>query len=95
VLSTPHSTTTRWIRELVISRAAVTTLVSGAAEATHRLIASATVCSASGSDSGLLVASTHRRTPVGRYFLRNVAMALDGYLPKQQAGTQARFRRTV
>jgi oxygen-independent coproporphyrinogen III oxidase len=46
---------------------------------------------------GLLAAHADRYevTPVGRYFLRNVAMALDAYLPQQQAGVHPRFSRTV
>ncbi len=34
-------------------------------------------------------------TPVGRYFLRNIAMALDAYLPQQQPATRPVFSRTV
>jgi coproporphyrinogen III oxidase-like Fe-S oxidoreductase len=34
-------------------------------------------------------------TPIGRYFLRNVAMALDAYLPLQLAAARPVFSRTV
>jgi oxygen-independent coproporphyrinogen-3 oxidase len=34
-------------------------------------------------------------TPIGRYFLRNVAMALDAYLPQQLAAARPVFSRTV
>ena len=34
-------------------------------------------------------------TPVGRYFLRNIAMALDAYLPEHQPGSRPVFSRTV
>jgi oxygen-independent coproporphyrinogen III oxidase len=34
-------------------------------------------------------------TPIGRYFLRNVAMALDAYLPQQLAEARPVFSRTV
>ena len=46
---------------------------------------------------GLLAAHADRYevTPVGRYFLRNVAMALDAYLPQPGPGTRPRFSRTV
>jgi oxygen-independent coproporphyrinogen-3 oxidase len=46
---------------------------------------------------GLLAghADRYEVTPVGRYFLRNVAMVLDVYLPQQQPGTRPRFSRTV
>jgi oxygen-independent coproporphyrinogen-3 oxidase len=46
---------------------------------------------------GLLAAHADRYevTPVGRYFLRNIAMALDAYLPQELPGTRPRFSRTV
>jgi oxygen-independent coproporphyrinogen-3 oxidase len=46
---------------------------------------------------GLLAAHADRYevTPLGRYFLRNIAMALDAYLPRQRPGTRPRFSRTV
>jgi oxygen-independent coproporphyrinogen-3 oxidase len=34
-------------------------------------------------------------TAIGRYFLRNVAMALDAYLPQQLAAGRPMFSRTV
>jgi hypothetical protein len=34
-------------------------------------------------------------TPIGRYFLRNIAMALDVYLPQQLAAARPVFSRTV
>jgi oxygen-independent coproporphyrinogen-3 oxidase len=48
-------------------------------------------------DDGLITAHHDRYlvTPIGRYFLRNVAMALDGYLPQQLAGARPVFSRTV
>ena len=48
-------------------------------------------------DDGLITAHTDRYavTPVGRYFLRNVARALDSYLPQQLAGARPVFSRTV
>jgi coproporphyrinogen III oxidase-like Fe-S oxidoreductase len=46
---------------------------------------------------GLLAAHADRYevTPVGRYFLRNIAMALDAYLPQARPGVRSRFSRTV
>lgn len=46
---------------------------------------------------GLLAAHADRYevTPLGRYLLRNIAMALDAYLPRQRPGTRPRFSRTV
>ncbi|HET7468893.1 MAG TPA: oxygen-independent coproporphyrinogen III oxidase [Gemmatimonadales bacterium] len=48
-------------------------------------------------DEGLLIQSSERYevTWLGRWFLRNIAMALDAYLPQQVAGTQPVFSRTV
>jgi oxygen-independent coproporphyrinogen-3 oxidase len=34
-------------------------------------------------------------TSVGRWFLRNIAMTLDAYLPRQLAGSRPLFSRTV
>ena len=46
---------------------------------------------------GLLAAHADRYevTPLGRYLLRNIAMALDAYLPRERPGTRPRFSRTV
>ena len=46
---------------------------------------------------GLLAAHADRYevTPLGRYLLRNIAMALDAYLPRQRPGARPRFSRTV
>jgi coproporphyrinogen III oxidase-like Fe-S oxidoreductase len=48
-------------------------------------------------EDGLIAAQPDRYevTPMGRYFLRNVAMALDAYLPQQPPGTRPVFSRTV
>ena len=48
-------------------------------------------------DDGLITAHNDRYevTPTGRYFLRNVAMALDAYLPQQLAAARPVFSRTV
>ena len=48
-------------------------------------------------DDGLITALNDRYevTPTGRYFLRNIAMALDAYLPQQLAAARPVFSRTV
>ena len=48
-------------------------------------------------DDGLITAHNDRYvvTPIGRYFLRNVAMALDVYLPQQLMAPRPIFSRTV
>ena len=48
-------------------------------------------------DDGLISVESDRYqvTPVGRYFLRNVAMTLDAYLPGQLAMARPVFSRTV
>jgi oxygen-independent coproporphyrinogen-3 oxidase len=48
-------------------------------------------------DDGLITAHNERYevTPIGRYFLRNIAMALDVYLPQQLAAARPVFSRTV
>jgi oxygen-independent coproporphyrinogen-3 oxidase len=48
-------------------------------------------------DDGLVTTHNDRYevTPIGRYFLRNVAMALDVYLPRQLASARPVFSRTV
>jgi oxygen-independent coproporphyrinogen-3 oxidase len=48
-------------------------------------------------DDGLVTAHNDRYvvTPIGRYFLRNVAMALDVYLPQQLTAARPVFSRTV
>lgn len=48
-------------------------------------------------EDGLISAKPDRYevTPIGRYFLRNIAMALDAYLPEQQPGSRPVFSRTV
>jgi oxygen-independent coproporphyrinogen-3 oxidase len=48
-------------------------------------------------DDGLVTRGAERYevTPVGRWFLRNIAMALDAYLPRQVAEARPMFSRTV
>ena len=48
-------------------------------------------------DDGLILARGlgYEVTPIGRYFLRNIAMALDVYLPQQLAAARPVFSRTV
>ncbi len=48
-------------------------------------------------EDGLIAAQSDRYevTPIGRYFLRNVAMALDAYLPQQLPAARPVFSRTV
>jgi oxygen-independent coproporphyrinogen-3 oxidase len=48
-------------------------------------------------DDGLLAETTEGYvvTPLGRWFLRNIAMALDAYLPQRAAGARPVFSRTV
>jgi oxygen-independent coproporphyrinogen-3 oxidase len=48
-------------------------------------------------DDGLVAAGRERYevTPLGRWFLRNIAMALDAYLPQQVAEARPVFSRTV
>jgi coproporphyrinogen III oxidase-like Fe-S oxidoreductase len=48
-------------------------------------------------DDGLLAACSQRYevTWLGRWFLRNIAMALDAYLPQQFAETRPVFSRTI
>jgi len=48
-------------------------------------------------DDGLIAAHHDRYevTPVGRYFLRNIAMALDAYLPSASPAARPVFSRTV
>jgi oxygen-independent coproporphyrinogen-3 oxidase len=48
-------------------------------------------------DEGLLTSAGERYevTPLGRWFLRNIAMALDAYLPQQVADARSVFSRTV
>jgi coproporphyrinogen III oxidase-like Fe-S oxidoreductase len=46
---------------------------------------------------GLIVAGAdaYEVTPTGRRFLRNIAMTLDAYLPRQVAAARPAFSRTV
>jgi oxygen-independent coproporphyrinogen-3 oxidase len=48
-------------------------------------------------DDGLIAAGsgTYEVTPAGRWFLRNIAMTLDAYLPRQVAASRPVFSRTV
>ena len=48
-------------------------------------------------DDGLIIRSdeSYQVTSLGRWFLRNIAMALDAYLPQQVAEAHPVFSRTV
>jgi coproporphyrinogen III oxidase-like Fe-S oxidoreductase len=48
-------------------------------------------------DDGLLASlgDRYQVTPMGRYFLRNIAMALDAHLSRQRQDARPLFSRTV
>ncbi|HET7469106.1 MAG TPA: oxygen-independent coproporphyrinogen III oxidase [Gemmatimonadales bacterium] len=48
-------------------------------------------------DDGLVAESgeSYQVTPMGRWFLRNIALALDAYLPRQTAGDRPVFSRAI